>query len=73
MEKLYFCATMDCERIRAESPPGGPPDWGFSQRSIEGFRQVLESEGVHATFFIVPETAARHRDLWLGLDPDAFE
>ena len=73
MTNLLFCMTMDCERIKPESPPGGPPDWGFSRRAIEGFRSVLAEEGVRGTFFIVPENAARHVNVWQGMDPEAFE
>jgi hypothetical protein len=70
---MLFCVTMDAERIRAESPPGGPPDWDFSERAIAGFSRTIEAEDACGTFFIVPETAHRHRDLWLGLDPARFE
>jgi len=73
MEALYFCLTMDCERILAESPPGGPPDWEFSRRSIEGFRDILSSESQRATFFIVPETASKHADLWHQMAPEECE
>ena len=73
MTPLYFCMTMDCERILAESPPGGPPDWDFSRKAIEGFHAILSQEGQKATFFIVPETAAKHAPLWLSMDPEAFE
>lgn len=64
MKKLYFCITMDCERIAAESPTGGPADWEFSEKAIRGFWEILAVEGQRATFFIVPAAAARHRELW---------
>ena len=73
MRKLHFCLTMDCERILDESPPGGPEDWESSRSAIEGFVRILQAERMHATFFIVPETAAKHADLWQSLDRDAFE
>lgn len=73
MDKLFFCLTMDCERIAAESPPGGPADWDASERSILGFADILRGEGMHATFFIVPETAEKHAEHWLRLEGEAFE
>lgn len=73
MRPLYFCLTVDCERIKAESPPGGPPDWEFAEKTIRGFHRLLQSEGQRCTFFIVPETAGRHRETWPEIESDAFE
>jgi len=72
-DDLYVCFTMDCERIRRFSPPGGPQTWEISERAIEGFSEVLLSHGLVGTFFIVPETAHRHRDLFLELEERGFE
>lgn len=71
--RVYVTFTMDCERIAAFSPPGGPRDWGLSERAIRGFAEVLERHGLVATFFIVPETAEQHRELFLGLEEQGFE
>lgn len=71
--KLYVTFTMDCERIEAFSPPGGPKTWDLSERAIRGFAQLLFNHRLVATFFIVPETAQRHRDLFLELQQRGFE
>jgi len=71
--ELYVVFTMDCERIRAFSPPGGPETWELSERAIRGFSQVLLTHGLIGTFFIVPETAHRHRELFLELEKEGFE
>lgn len=64
---------MDCERIKKLSPPGGPETWKLSENAIEGFSEVLSAKNLLATFFIVPETANQHRDLFLGLEKKGFE
>jgi hypothetical protein len=71
--RVYVTFTMDCERIAAFSPPGGPRDWGLSERAIRGFAEALERHGLVATFFIVPETAQQHKELFLGLEERGFE
>jgi len=70
---LYVCFTMDCERIKKFSPPGGPETWELSERAIRGFSEVLLSHDLIGTFFIVPETAHRHRELFLELEEKGFE
>ncbi|OPX21482.1 MAG: hypothetical protein B1H02_07560 [Candidatus Latescibacteria bacterium 4484_107] len=70
---LYVCFTMDCERIKAFSPPGGPENWELSERAIRGFSEVLLAHDLVGTFFIVPETAHRHRELFLELEQKGFE
>ncbi len=72
-EKLDTNFTMDCERIEKFSPMGGPKTWEFSERAIEGFSEILSAKGLLATFFIVPETAHQHRDLFLDLEKKGFE
>jgi len=72
-DNVFVAFTMDCERIRRYSPPGGPESWELSERAIMGFVHVLEDNGFSGTFFIVPETAMRHRDLWLELKERGFE
>ena len=70
---LYLILAMDCERIAAESPVGGPTDWRLSERAIRGFTDVVFAAGLKATAFIMPETAARHRDLLLDLEDKGLE
>jgi hypothetical protein len=60
---LYVAFTMDCERIAAESPPGGPESWALSERAIRGYCERLLDRGYRPTLFLVPECAARHADL----------
>jgi len=71
--RLHVIFTMDCERIRAFSPPGGPGTWELSERAIRGFADVLSSHGLVGTLFIVPETAHQHRGLFLELEKKGFE
>jgi len=72
-EKIYVTFTMDCERIKRFSPVGGPETWELSEHAIEGFSEVLSAKNLLATFFIVPETAYQHRDLFLDLEKKGFE
>lgn len=72
-KNLYVVFTMDCERIRAFSPPGGPEDWNISERAISGFAETLVENSLIGTFFIVPETAERHAKLFLELEQRGFE
>jgi len=64
---------MDCERIRAFSPPGGPETWELSERAISGFVDVLSSQGLVGTLFIVPETAHQHHEMFWELEKKGFE
>jgi peptidoglycan/xylan/chitin deacetylase (PgdA/CDA1 family) len=73
MDDLYVVFSMDCERIAEYSPPGGPRNWLESRSSIENFIDTLGSYGFKATFFIVPETAYEHRDLFLEARRKGFE
>lgn len=62
---------MDCEAVCGRDMSrfnmGAPPDWQFSERSIRRFDEALRGEGFVATYFIVPENARVHRDMWLEL------
>jgi len=71
--RLHVIFTMDCERIRKFSPPGGPETWKVSERAIRGFADLLASRNLVGTFFIVPENAYRHRELFLELKEKQFE
>lgn len=72
-DSLHTVFTMDCERIAEYSPPGGPKSWLDSRSSIEYFIDTLAGYGFKATFFIVPETAYEHRDLFLEARDRSFE
>ncbi|RLE98949.1 MAG: hypothetical protein DRJ63_06760 [Thermoprotei archaeon] len=72
-ENLYVVFTMDCERIRKYSPPGGPETWELSEKAIKGYTSVLTDYGYTGTLFIVPNTAEYHRDLFLELKDEGFE
>ena len=63
MGALHVAFTMDCERIRAESPPGGPKSWALSERAIRGYCEILLRHGYPPTLFLTPECSQRHADL----------
>ena len=71
--ELYITFTMDCERIAAYSPTGGPESWAQSERAIRGFAEILRRNNLLATLFITPETAAQHRTMFLELEKEGFE
>ena len=64
---------MDCERIAAESPPGGPATWELSERAIRGYSQRLLAHGFRPTLFLTPECAAQHADLLTSLAGQGVE
>ncbi|HNZ38530.1 MAG TPA: polysaccharide deacetylase family protein [Candidatus Latescibacteria bacterium] len=64
MEPLYLAWTMDCERIAAESPPGGPATWELSERAIRGYCDTLLAAGAFPTLFLTPECAVQHRAMF---------
>ncbi|MEM2739816.1 MAG: polysaccharide deacetylase family protein [Candidatus Bathyarchaeia archaeon] len=72
-DSLYIVFSMDCERIAEYPPPGGPRSWLDSRSSIKCFIDTLAGYGFKATFFIVPETAYEHRDLFLEAKDRGFE
>jgi polysaccharide deacetylase len=63
---LYVTFTMDCERIAAESPTGGPVSMESSERSISGFCDRLLDAGFPPTLFCVPELGEYHADTLRG-------
>ncbi|HUT74716.1 MAG TPA: polysaccharide deacetylase family protein [Armatimonadota bacterium] len=73
MSRICVGFTMDCEQLNEDSAAGGPRDWGVSERAIVGFADVLERRGFRATFFAIPQTAARHARLFLALEARGFE
>jgi hypothetical protein len=58
---------MDCERIAAESPPGGPTSWEVSERAIRGYCERLLAHGCPPTLFLTPECAAQHAAMLCAL------
>lgn len=73
MGPLHIAFTMDCERIRAESPPGGPESWELSERAIRGYCERLSGRGYHPTLFLTPECAQRHAKMLVRLAEDGAE
>ncbi len=67
MEPLYICFTMDVERIRAQSPGGGLASWDVSERSILTYSRLLNEQQYPVTYFIVPEAAEHHAELFRAL------
>ena len=72
-EKLFIIFTMDCERILKYSPTGGPETWEFSENTIKSFLKVLIDHDLSGTFFIVPNTAEKHVELFLEAQDCGFE
>lgn len=72
-EQIYVVFTMDCERIKKFSPPGGPESWEASERAIIGFSEILKQKGFKGTFFVVPEAAEKHKALFNKLANQRFE
>lgn len=70
---LYVIFTQDCEQLMDDSLHGGPEEWGVSERSVTGFADVLEENGLRATFFIVAQTAAAQPALYWDLEKRGFE
>jgi len=60
---LYVSFTMDCERIAAESPPGGPESWEVSERAIRGYCERLLAHGYKPTLFLTPECGGQHVEM----------
>lgn len=71
--KLYVTFSMDGERIKAESPPGGPATWELSGRAIESYCRTLLDGGFKPTLFYVPECAQYHANLVRDLDAAGVE
>jgi len=72
-DALYVAFTMDCERIRKFSPPGGPETWELSERAIRGYVGALGDHGLYGTLFIVPDTAAKQGDILLEAMDEGWE
>ncbi len=70
---LYVTFTMDCERIAAESPPGGPKTWKLSERAIRGYCGLLLESSMAATLFLTPECGQQHKGMLKGLESRGIE
>lgn len=70
MAELLVVVTMDCERPNdtGDARVSGPPGWGESARFIEGYAAIAATFGFPVSFFLHPELARPHRDLFLGLE-----
>jgi len=64
---------MDCERIAAESPPGGPASWELSERAILGYCERLLERGFRPTLFLTPECGAQHVSMLQDLAAQGVE
>lgn len=73
MKKLYVMFTMDCESIDSIATEGGPVDWAFSRRSMEGYVKVLNREGYAPTLFISPPNAEENASMLLDLHKSGAE
>ena len=71
---LYVTFTMDCERIAEHAPEGGgPKSWQVSEEAIRRFAEILTRKGFKGGFYIQPETAKEHSQLFLSLERKGFE
>jgi peptidoglycan/xylan/chitin deacetylase (PgdA/CDA1 family) len=79
MEPLHVLITMDCEPAKAslhmgaasrDYPPTGPMHYPESERAIRGYWETAKSHGFPVTFFIHPESAQAHAQLYLDLQAD---
>jgi len=72
-EPLYLLFTQDCEQLAEHSKHGGPASWDQAERSTLGLADYLEAQGLRATFFVVAQTAARQRRMFLDLEERGHE
>lgn len=84
---VWLFVTMDCERVCPHDMSAhgvwGPPNTSFSRDAISRFDDVLSEYGLVGTYFVVPDLAAEHPEVWerltgrgcelgLHLHPQAF-
>lgn len=67
MKQLHVMFTMDCEARNDIATEGGPKDWDFCRRSMEGYTDLLLQHGYRPTLFVVPQTAEAHPQALLEL------
>jgi hypothetical protein len=69
MDKIYIVITMDCEPIRsaegATQATSGPHSYEGSARFIGGFARQAANARFPVSFFIHPEVAAAHPEVFL--------
>jgi len=70
---LHVCFTMDVERIKSLSPPGGTPTWEFGELCVRTYCDALRRRGYPATLFIVPDTAIKQPRLFQQMRADGHE
>lgn len=66
--EFLVCWSMDCESVL---PPINNPELG--SRAISGYARILEEQGWHGTFFVVPEEIAALADLIASLPGRSHE
>lgn len=70
---LHVCFTMDVERIKSLSPPGGTPTWEFGELCLRTYCEALLARGYPATLFIVPDTAEKQPSLFQQMRSEGHE
>ncbi len=61
-----FCLSMDCEALLSTKFKG-PKSLTDSENSIRDFAQILEQHDIEGEFFITPESAKNHSQLFIEL------
>ena len=65
---IRLFVSMDCERVCPHDMSAhgvwGPPDSAFSRRAISRFDEVLAEYGLLGTYFVVPDLAVEHLEVW---------
>lgn len=74
MKPIDIVVTMDCEPTRPPERTGaatsGPYSYADSERFITGYAKLAAGYGLPVSFFIHPEAALAHRDLFPELERD---
>ena len=73
MAFLDVMFTMDCEAVAELSKEGGPPDWDFAKKAIEGYCESLLNAGLPPTLFIVPYAAEKLAPFFLEIHQKGVE
>lgn len=67
MKPMQVIISMDVEVPQQEAGASGPPDWETSHAWIRAYTRLAADAGLPVSFFIHPEAAMRHRDLFQEL------
>lgn len=74
MNSIYVVISMDCEPVRdaATVTPAssGPVSYEDSATFIRGYTQQAEQYGFPISFFVHPEVAVAHPELFLELEQE---